>query len=156
MFIYNTHTSCMHAYRHECTYIYTHMYTYFYICFTCVYIYIYISIYIHWHIHLYVFTYLHIHTCWTLVVDEISNFSVARIGTTVALIAELPEFPTFSAVTFRQQVKKICICKVWWCVFNQGFLRFMLDIICSSFLNMFLVWCYICVVSTSIINVYDA
>lgn len=148
--------------HHACTHTYMNVRTYTHICiliFTFVlhvYIYIYMSIYIHWHIHLYVFTYLHIHTCWTLVVDEISNFSVARIGTTVALIAELPEFPTFSAVTFRQQVKKICICKVWWCVFNQGFLRFMLDIICSSFLNMFLVWCYICVVSTSIINVYDA
>ena len=146
--------------HHACTHTYMNVRTYTHICiliFTCVlHVYIYISIYIHWHIHLYVFTYLHIHTCWTLVVDEISNFSVARIGTTVALIAELPEFPTFSAVTFRKQMKKICICKVWWCVFNQGFLRFMLDIICSSFFNMFIVWCYICVVSTSIINVYDA
>ena len=148
------YTYIMHARIH--TWMYVHIHTYVYLFLHLFYMCIYISIYIHWHIHLYVFTYLHIHTCWTLVVDEISNFSVARIGTTVALIAELPEFPTFSAVTFRQQVKKICICKVWWCVFNQGFLRFMLDIICSSFLNMFLVWCYICVVSTSIINVYDA
>ena len=55
-----------------------------------------------------------------------------------------PRVSDFFGGYFSAAGEKKCICKIWWCVFNQGLLRFMLRIICSYFLNIFWVWCNKC------------